>query len=80
MVHLGAGIIAGRAWLSIYEDPDTPEATEYIQDQMRRNHEIFAGMGRRMYGDYWRSVEEPRHQRWIQRLAELDVLETPAVE
>ena len=62
-----------------YEDPDTPETTAHVQNQMRLNHEFYASVGRRMYGDHWRSVDEPRHQRWIRRLAEMDVLETPAV-
>jgi hypothetical protein len=59
-----------------YEDPDTPEATAAIQEQMRGNHKAFAQAGRKMYGRHWRSIDDRRHQRWIRRLAELDVLET----
>ena len=59
-----------------YEDPDTPEATAAIQEQMRSNHTKIAQTGRPMYGPYWRSIENVRHQRWIRRLAELDSLET----
>lgn len=59
-----------------YEDPDTPEATAAIQEQMRGNHRAFAQKGRPMYGPYWRSVDDVRHQRWLRRLAELDSLET----
>ena len=59
-----------------YEDPDTPEATAAIQEQMRGNHKAFVQAGRPMYGPYWRSIDNARHQRWIRRLAELDSLET----
>lgn len=59
-----------------YEDPDTPEATAAIQEQMRGNHSAFAQQGRTMYGPHWRSIDGVRHQRWIRRLAELDSLET----
>ncbi len=59
-----------------YEDPDTPAAETAIQQQMRGNHRAFAQAGRKMYGPYWRSIDTPRHQRWIRRLAEMDVLET----
>ena len=58
-----------------YEDPDTPGATAAIQEQMRGNHRAFAQAGRPMYGPHWRSIDDARHQRWIRRLAELDVLE-----
>ena len=60
-----------------YEDPQTPEATEWVVDAMRANHRLFASKDRQMYGEHWRSVDNPRHQRWLRRLAELDVLETP---
>ena len=60
-----------------YEDPDTPDAAEAITAQMKGNHAIYSQRGRRMYGDYWRSRPGPRHQRWLRRLDELGVLETP---
>lgn len=59
-----------------YEDPDTPEATAAIQEQMLSNHGKIAQTGRPMYGPYWRSIDNARHQHWIRRLAELDSLET----
>ena len=59
-----------------YEDPDTSAATAAIQEQMRNNHRAFSQAGRQMYGPYWRSIDDPRHQRWIRRLDELDILET----
>ena len=61
-----------------YEDPQSPEATSGVQETMRGNHGLYAGLGRRMYTDYWRSIDDPRQQRWLTRLAELDCLETPA--
>ncbi len=63
-----------------YEEPDTPEATEKVQEQMHGNHKMFARKGRNMYGDHWRSIDDPRHQRWLRRLDELGVLETPSEE
>ena len=59
-----------------YEDPDTREAETAIQAQMRGNLSVFAQAGRPMYGPYWRSIDDARHQRWIRRLAELESLET----
>jgi hypothetical protein len=33
-----------------------------------------------MYSEFWRSVDNPRHQRWIRRLEALGALETPAFQ
>jgi len=63
--------------LVYYEEPDTPEATEKIQEQMRSNHAMFARKGRKMYGDHWRSIDDPRNQRWLRCLDSLGALETP---
>ena len=51
-----------------YEDPRTPEAAKEIKHQMQLNQQRFAEMGHQMYGQSWRSVDNPRHQRWIRRL------------
>ena len=61
-----------------YEDPQTATATDWVKETMQGNHRIYTGMGREMYTDYWRSLDDPRQQRWIGRLAELGCLETPA--
>lgn len=61
-----------------YEDPDTAAATEAIVDQMHGNQKHFSGLGQPMYGSYWRGIADARHQRWLARLDELGVLETPA--
>ena len=62
-----------------YEDPKTPEALTAVQKTMRSNHATFARGGHQMYPPYWRSIDTPRHRRVVQRLAELDLLETPEV-
>ena len=76
--HGSFGGAAGRRQgvVVYYEDPDTPAATEAVVSQMKGNHGNFSKHGRPMYGEHWRSIQEPRHQRWLRRLDELDVLET----
>lgn len=80
--HAAFGGAPGRRQgvLVYYEDPDTPAATAAFVDQMRGNHGFFTGKGRQMYGQHWRSSKDKRHQRWLARLAELDVLETPPAD
>ena len=63
-----------------YEDPQTPAATTQVQQAMQGNQKMYAGLGHKMYGEHWRSVDDPRHQRWLRRLDELGVLETPPSE
>ena len=77
--HAAFGGAAGRRQgvLVYYEDPDTPAATAAFVEQMRGNHALFTGKRRQMYGAHWRSPKDARHQRWLARLSELDVLETP---
>ena len=76
----GGGNHRRQGVLVYYEDPTTPEATQALVQQMRGNHGLFTGKGRPMYGPHWRAVDNARHQGWLQRLAELDVLETPQAE
>ena len=73
----GGGDHRRQGVLVYYEEPDTPEATEKIQEQMRSNHAMYARKGRNFYGDHWRSIDDPRHQRWLRCLDSLGVLETP---
>ena len=77
--HASFGGAPGRRQgvIVYYEDPETPAATEAVVAQMRGNHQIFAGRKRRMYGDHWRSLPGKRRQRWLRRLDELGVLDTP---
>ena len=73
----GGGSPRRMATFVYYEDPQTPEAIEAVKQVMRGNQTMFTKLGRPMYPAYWRSVSDPRHQRWIRRMAELDSLETP---
>ncbi len=75
----GGGKHRRMATLVYYEDPENPEATAAVQQVMRGNHSIYAKLGRQMYPEYYRSNSDPRHQRWVRRLAELGLLETPAL-
>ncbi|MCY3760061.1 MAG: phytanoyl-CoA dioxygenase family protein [Gemmatimonadetes bacterium] len=77
--HASFGGAAGRRQgvIVYYEDPETPAAAGAVVSQMRGNHQIFAGRKRRMYGDHWRSLPGRRRQRWLRRLDELGVLDTP---
>jgi hypothetical protein len=76
----GGGDHRRQGVLVYYEDPQTPAATEQVEIAMRGNQKMYAGMGRRMYGEHWRSIDNPRHQRWLRRLDDLEVLETPPAE
>ena len=60
------------------EDPQTPYATvissgscSICTDGFRENY------GRPFFPEYWRSIDDSRHQHWVKRLAELESLETP---
>ena len=76
--HAAFGGSSGRRQgvIVYYENPNTPAATTAVIEQMRGNHKLYAEQGRALYGPQWRTVENRRHQGWLQRLAELDVLET----
>ena len=65
--------------VNYYADPDTPEAVEAWHMQMAFNHSSSTEHGRHMYTKYWRSIDDPRHQRGIRRMAEIGVLDTPGV-
>ena len=77
--HASFGGAAGRRQgvIVYYEDPESPQSTEAVLSQMRGNHQIFTCKRHQMYGDHWRSLAGPRHQRWLRRLDELGVLDTP---
>jgi hypothetical protein len=65
--------------VNYYADPDTPEALEAFRFQMAQNHRSSTERGRQFYPNHWRSIDEPRHQWWIRRMAEIGVLDTPGV-
>ena len=59
------------------EDPKTPYALDNIKRIMHNMHKRQAvHFGGQFYPDYWRSIDNPRHQYWVRRLKELDMLET----
>lgn len=62
-----------------YEDPQEPVATEAVVKQMHGNHTMFTRRRTQMYPEYWRELarKDPRRGRWMERMAELGVLETP---
>lgn len=47
--------------------------------QMQGNHAMFSRHRKQMYPEYWRELarKDPRRKQWIDRMAELGVLETP---
>lgn len=64
--------------VNFYGDPVTKTELRAFRMQMQRNHGPSGALGRQMYPPYWRSVRNARHRRWIRRLKELGVLDTPA--
>jgi hypothetical protein len=75
----GGGNHRRMATIVYYDDPQTPEAEAEIKKIMTGNHSLYSSQGHRMYTDFYRSNPDPRHQRWVRRLDELGVLETPGV-
>ncbi len=62
-----------------YEDPQNPVAEDLIKNQLLRNRETALKYGQPGYfSDYWLSIKNPRHQRWVQRLEQMGLLATPA--
>ena len=64
--------------IQYYADPQTPEAVLDFKAVFTRVHD---GYWRKFQGPWfpqsWRQIDDPRHQRWVRRLDELEVLETP---
>lgn len=64
-----------------YENPQTPESVANTQLVMGSNHRKQASeWGEQFYPEYWRSTDDPRHQRWVRRLDELEILKTPLTQ
>jgi hypothetical protein len=76
----GGGNHRRQGVVVFYEDPRTPPATAAVVETMKGNHDYYAQRGHCMYTEFWRSVDDPRHKRWIKRLDELGVLETPGFD
>jgi len=65
--------------VDFHDDPQTPEEVDEFQKRLRGHYKGFADRwaGHEHYPAYWRSVGGQRHQRWVRRLAELGLLDTP---
>ena len=66
-----------------YEDPQVPAALKGIQANfsgIHHRHSQRSYGGHAVYPKYWRSLDNPRHQRWVRRMDELGILETPGFE
>ena len=65
--------------ICLMADPQTPKEKAAIRNVYKRHVErhympVYSGQH---WPEYWRSIDDPRHQRWVRRLDELGVLETP---
>lgn len=66
-----------------YEDPQNPAAIAGVRANFKGSHKRHSERwygGHAMYPKYWRSLDNPRHKRWVRRMAELGILETPGFE
>lgn len=68
-----------------YEEPTTERALAGVLEQMDGNHRAFARVratypGHQLYPEFWRSIENETHQRWIRWMREHDALDTPTAE
>lgn len=63
--------------VNFYADPRGPVEVEAFTAQMRMNHRAATAAGLSMYPAAWREAADPRQRRWVQRLAELKVLDAP---
>ena len=60
------------------EDPVTPQLAVAFQKALGGHYEGYLkkwGSAIQHYPQYWRSVDNPRHQRWVRRLPELGLLD-----
>ena len=68
-----------------YEEPARERARAGVLEQMELNHRMFAQgratyAGHQMYPEFWRSVENETHQRWIRWMSDHGVLDTPTLD
>lgn len=75
----GGGTRRRMMEVNYYADPETPESVEAFRDQMANNHISSTERGDHMYPNYWRTMDDARHQSWIRRMDELGALDTPGV-
>ena len=65
--------------LNYYADPNSQTELDAFSIQMKLNHRPSAELGRQMYSEYWKSIPKASHQKWIIRLDELGLLNTPKI-
>ncbi len=71
--------------IGFYEEPTSDKALLAVRDQMKLNQRMFAQTrathpGHQLYPDFWRSIDDETHQRWIRWMADQDLLDTPTME
>ncbi len=71
--------------IGFYEEPTSDQALLAVRDQMESNQRMFAQTratrpGHQLYPDFWRSIDDETHQRWIRWMADQDLLDTPTME
>ncbi len=63
-------------------DPQTPEGEAYLRDRVAKAREGAMRLGHKgsnRYPDYWRRIENPRHQGWVRRLEQMGAFEEALV-
>ena len=68
-----------------YEEPASEPSLTAVREQMMANQRMFAEgravyPGQQLYPEFWRSIEDDTHQRWIRWMADQGVLDTPTAE
>ena len=62
--------------IQYYENPQTADSFEEIRRVLRRIHEKEIEMhGRPWFPEFWRSLDNPRHQAWVRRMDEIAALD-----
>ena len=59
-----------------YEDPQTPEVEAMMVEHIKRAINTARNYGQPgWFTPYWKSIDNPRHQRWVRRLTEMGVID-----
>ena len=62
--------------IQYYENPQTVESFEEIRRVLRHTHKTeIDRIGRPWFPEYWRSLDNPRHQAWVRRVDEIMALD-----
>lgn len=65
--------------INYYANPVSSNEIEAFKIQMMNNHAPSMQLGLQLYSDYWRKLPLTKHQNWIKRLKELNILDTPKI-